>query len=295
MSYTTLRWMGILFPALLVGLFESLRHSFLEQILPGMLGNFATLFLVMSVTFFFFQRLFRAMDRIDRRLASEQRKTALLQERDRIAREMHDGLGQSLFFLNIKLQSAEKNIGEGHLNQVRSDVEESRSVITDLYTRVRHTIYDLKNASRDDWTLDGAIETTLDEIQEQSGLATHLEVTVKNDAARNSAEAFHLLRIAREAIYNANRHGKPSEIRVVLDIDESGTCLLEVRDNGRGFDPASRKRKGHFGLSMMQERASLIGAELQVTSAPGKGTAVRLRVPLVVDHKKIETGGTSIG
>ncbi len=295
MSYTTLRWMGMLFPALLVGLFESVRHTFLEPFLPGMVGNFATVLLVMSVTFIFYERLFRAIDRTTRRLANEQRKTALLQERDRIAREMHDSLSQSLFFLNIKLQSAQSHVSAQRLDQVRDDVSESRSVVADLYARVRHTIYDLKNAARDNWRLDEAIDSTLREIQASSGVATRFELSIKNESARSSPSAFHLLRIAREAIYNANRHGRPSEIRVKLDIDASGACLLEVRDNGQGFDPSNRERHGHYGLSIMKERASLIGGDLQITSAPGKGSVMRLWVPSLRGESSTEVGGSAVG
>src|SRR5690625_5185877 len=98
MNYQTLRWAGILFPALMVGVFETIRHEYLERFLSGMVGNIATAAIAMAITFWFFDRLFRAVERINQDLAIEQRRTALLEERDRIAREMHDGVSQSLFF-----------------------------------------------------------------------------------------------------------------------------------------------------------------------------------------------------
>lgn len=286
MNYATLRWAGIVFPTILVALFETIRHKYLERFLPGMVGNLVTGLVVLAITFFFYTRLFRAVERVNQELVAERERSALLQERDRIAREMHDGLSQSLFFLNIKLKSAERSIVRARYEDAQREVADARATVGTLYTRVRQTIYDLKNTGSDDWTLDGAIETTLNELQTQRNIRTHLEVRIKNDNVRSSVEAFHLLQIARESLYNASRHADATYVRVVIDIAEDGTALVEVSDDGRGFDVAQAAQEGRFGLTMMRERAALVGADLQVSSAPGRGTTVRVVAKLGTGSRK---------
>src|SRR5690606_15708810 len=122
LRYKTLRWAGALFPAVIVGFFESVRHYYLEPLIPGMVGNVVTAALVISATSFFYSRFFRVVERINRRLSQEQSKTALLLERNATAREMHDGLSQSLFFLNVKLRAAARHLDQEAVPAAQDDL-----------------------------------------------------------------------------------------------------------------------------------------------------------------------------
>ncbi|HLS91463.1 MAG TPA: sensor histidine kinase [Limnochordia bacterium] len=280
MNYSRMRWLGAIVPGVVAWTFETLRHEFFERGTGGAVGNIVTFALVTSVTFVILHWVFDAMESVTRKLAEEQNRSALLKERERIAREMHDGLSQSLFFLNTKLTRVEKLLGQGDLNTAQGVIEEARRVTEEVYTRVRQTIYDLRAAAAEDWRLEKALARYVAEFEDDTGIEVDLAIEVEPECAAIE-EAFHLFRIVQEALFNVRRHAEATKVRLVLFLDKSGRCELEIADNGRGFDVNawSGTSGGHFGLVMMTERAKLIGAEFRVESAPGQGTRIRLFRP----------------
>ena len=197
------------------------------------------------------------------------RETAVLDERRRIARDLHDGLAQELAFIVRRAKrTLEKGVEPSDVTQIANAAEraldESRRVIATLTRPLDEPL---------DVVLSEAVKGVADRVGTTVALALDPDVHVSADVR----EA--LVRIAREAVTNAARHGDASLVRVEL---ENGNGLrLRIVDDGRGFDQISprRRRTGGFGFSSMADRARAIGGDLYVESARGAGTTVEVVLP----------------
>jgi signal transduction histidine kinase len=192
-------------------------------------------------------------------------EAAILEERRRLARDLHDGLAQELAYVVSRAQQAAQQT-PGRI------VEELSIVAQRALDDSRRAIAALVEPL--DQPIGVALERVTDEVSERTGVPIKLIVTegTEVDAARREA----LLRIVREAVLNAARHSNAHAITVRLS-NETGV-QLEVSDDGVGFD-ASAARRDRFGLISMKERAHALGAELSIDSEPGAGTTVQVVFP----------------
>jgi len=281
MDYSKTRWLGAIVPGMVAWTFETMRHVYFERVMGGPLGNIVTFCLVTTVSYLILDRIFDVIESVGEKLAREQQRSALLKERDRIAREMHDGLSQSLFFLNTKLATVERCLAQSDVEAARREIQEAQQATGEVYTRVRQTIYDLKASAGDDWRLETALAKYVEDFEEDTGIPVQLELAVEREGeleAGDVEEAFHLFRIVQEALFNIRRHAGATQVRVSLRLEADGLCELEIADDGKGFrvEEVMGGSGGRFGLRMMQERAKLIGAEFTVESSPGMGTRIRV-------------------
>ncbi|MCP4085145.1 MAG: GAF domain-containing sensor histidine kinase [Actinomycetia bacterium] len=193
------------------------------------------------------------------------------EERTRIARDLHDRIGQSLAYLAIELDRlvSKEQRGEeigANLDQLRADV---RGVISE----VRDTLYDLRTDVSDAKT----IVATLDEYVERVRQRSRLEITLRVDQGEERLPILQereMWRIAQEALTNVERHAEATKVRILWR-SNGKAAALEVADNGKGFPPGRAGRLDSYGILGMRERASSIGATLDIISAPGEGTRVR--------------------
>ena len=199
-------------------------------------------------------------------------QAAVLEERRRLARDLHDGLAQEVTFVVSRARALlYEDADSPGLKQIASAAEnalyESRRAISALTDPV-------------DESLDVALGKLAAEITEREGVDLELDLGRDIHAPNDVQE--HLLRIAREAMTNATRHGKPSRIRVELQkVDDVGLRLV-VGDDGVGFDDELDPRNnGGFGLVSMEERAQRLAGELAIESVPGAGTRLEVRIPKV--------------
>jgi signal transduction histidine kinase len=199
----------------------------------------------------------RQVARYQRRIA----EGAVLDERRRIARELHDGLAQELAYISSQSRRLRAEPAARHIaTAAERALDESRAAISAL-TRPA------------DEPLDVSVAQMAEALAGRAGANVELELSRGIEVAPQTQQA--LLRILREALTNATRHAGASAIRV--ELVDGPAVRLRVSDNGRGFDPRER---GHgFGLTSMRERAQAIGGELSVSSEPGDGTAVEVVVP----------------
>jgi signal transduction histidine kinase len=187
-------------------------------------------------------------------------QAAVVEERRRIARDLHDGLAQELAYLARNLDSLDESAADGTLERLRRAVEraqlESRRAVTTLAAPVGQSV-------------ESALAEAVDEVADRFhvGLDLDLATGLRLPAAR--AEA--LVRIACEAVANAARHSGADRVRLSLERD-GPRARLRVSDRGRGFEPTAPA--GGFGLVSMRERARSVGGELRITSAPGRGSKV---------------------
>ncbi len=199
----------------------------------------------------------------------------ILQERARLAREIHDGLAQTLAFLKIEIGRAENFLAQGKTAQAALLLKDSSRTLEDAYLDARQAIENLRRVP------DECLETWLRQVAEDfealSGLPVETDLRLSRDLPVNAQAQ--LIRIVQEAFTNVRKHARAGRVRLAAWEDGDET-LIEVTDDGRGFDPADAMAAARFGLRGMRERAESIGAEFQVASRPNGGTTVQLRVPL---------------
>ena len=209
------------------------------------------------------------------RIQNELKRFALVEDRERIAKELHDDVIQSLFAEGMALQSslAVVNNPDAMETRITQAVEHIDRVIRDL----RNYIFALTPGATADRTLERSIREIAQSFAEASNTEIDVDIDVRT-AARLSNRAADILHVAREAVSNAVRHSGGDRIRIGL-ISSGSVALLEVSDNGKGFHPGEMVGRGN-GLTNLRARAESVSGELEIESAPGRGTWVRLRIPL---------------
>ncbi len=195
--------------------------------------------------------------------------TAYEQERNRIARELHDGLGQDLLAIKFSLQSVNEKLKNENLNLLILNLERAIS-------NLRNTLKGLRSAIIDDMGLGRAIELYAREFTKSTGIVTHL--FVKADCRVTSIIEQNVFRIFQEALSNVAKHANATEVHISVEIDER-IVILKVSDNGCGFDSGAKHTERGMGIASMAERATLLGGIFKIKSAPGKGTTIEVRVP----------------
>jgi len=192
------------------------------------------------------------------------------EERQRIARELHDGLLPSLASLSLQLHTASNRLAsEGH--PLASEIDKLADQAQANSRDVRGVIHDLRPVALDELGLVPALREHLDRCQREHGLNVELaaEVPERLPAAVETA----LFRIVQEAVNNVLRHARARHVRVVLLRDDA-QVRLDVVDDGQGFDPQLPRSGRHIGLWSMRERVERLGGQFMVRSTPGQGTTV---------------------
>ncbi|MFA5892054.1 MAG: GAF domain-containing sensor histidine kinase [Actinomycetota bacterium] len=209
------------------------------------------------------------------RLREELQRLAVLEDRERIAKELHDGVVQSLFAVGMALQATEAVATDEAVVRQRLEaaVDDIDRVIRDL----RNYIFALRPGGMVDWQLDRMLRELAEDFRQGERMV--VSVDIDEDAASVlSSNAGDLMQAAREAMSNAVRHSDGSRVSLSL-YHEFGCVVLQVEDDGTGFDPAAVAGTGH-GLTNLGARASALGGSLRIDSAPGKGARVRITIPL---------------
>jgi signal transduction histidine kinase len=240
---------------------------------------------VAALTTLFVSCVVSERERASRELAETRRTEGAraLEERRRIARDLHDSVSQALFSTVLHTRTAEKAlVQEGGSPSGR--VGRSLAAIADLTRRVqsemRALFFELHRDPLDDGLV-AALARHASAVRTSDGLTIDIEGPGPRLALPERVES-QLFAIGREALVNVQRHAGATAAHVRVEV-QRGQVVVEVRDNGRGFDPAGG-HPGHFGLDSMRSRAAEIGALITITSAPESGTLVRVCVPTETDH-----------
>ncbi len=216
--------------------------------------------------------------------ATEGRDLAVLEERTRLAREIHDTLAQQLTGIVLQLEAAEALQGRNQGVRARELMVAAREQARLALQEARRSVWNLRPMPLEAAGLTAAVSLEADRFAARSGMA----VAVRNDRvprhlALSPQSEVAVFRILQEALANAGQHSGASHVDVELRVSD-GELVLTVSDDGSGFDAGAEGVSGaagdSFGLVGMRERARLIGAEFEVTSAPAGGTTVLVRVPL---------------
>jgi signal transduction histidine kinase len=200
---------------------------------------------------------------------------AILEERNRLARELHDSVTQSLYGLVVFAGAGQEVLEVGGVDQAQRHLDRIEDAAQQALKEMRLLVYELRPPALKDEGLVGALRQRLDAVEGRAEIAIDLQVDGLVDLPASIEEG--LFRIAQEALNNALKHAAASLVTVRIgEID--GRVELEVKDDGVGFVLDAVRDKGGLGLASMRERAEQLGGQLQVQSAPGKGTTVRIRL-----------------
>jgi NarL family two-component system sensor histidine kinase YdfH len=226
------------------------------------------------------QALLAELEAANRQLAeyaAQVEDLVLTAERQRMARELHDTLAQGLAGLILQLEAARSHIDQGRPSRAGEIVDQAMARARSTLHEARQAIGDLRapGAGVDDLGL--AIRREAERFSRATGIPCAVEIALVAPLPPRSNE--HVLRIVAEALSNVAQHAEAGQVWVSA-VQSAGVVEITVRDDGAGFDAgAAGAPAGHYGLVGMRERARLAGGELAISSAPGQGTAVRLRLP----------------
>lgn len=212
-------------------------------------------------------------------LAAEGRELAVLEERTRLAREIHDTLAQQLTGIVLQLEAAE-GYAERSPGRTRSLLVTARDQARSALQEARRSVWNLRPASLEATGLVAALDREVRRWSRSTGVPARLRAeALPNPLNLQPAAEVGLLRIAQEALSNAGRHSGAHSVEVSL-ARRDAALELSIQDDGCGFDPQASSQPGSFGLVGMAERARLAGGVLEVSTVPGHGTRVTVRLPL---------------
>lgn len=214
------------------------------------------------------------------------------EERRRIAREMHDGLAQTL--ADALLQTDLSGMAaQAHPEQVAGDLRELRGVLERAMRELREFMSDLRRQDQAAETLFGALEAMGREFDRRYEIRT-TTAGAGDDAQLPSAIRHAVLAIVRQALTNVAAHARATAVEIRGELTEQA-CTIAVTDNGVGFDPAAHRANPpsphHLGIISMEERAALVGGTLRIDSRPGAGTTVTIHIPLGRSHADTHPAG----
>jgi len=199
-------------------------------------------------------------------------------ERKRLARELHDGAGQTLTGLLVRLKTIEN---KASVPQLKDDLRTMQGLVSDTIEQIRTLAHQLRPAALEEFGLPIALDALVKEISDQQGMEGICECLIGSNEIPDEIEVV-LYRIAQEGMTNILRHAHASRMRLVVDRIEQGVNMI-IEDNGLGFDPetlGTANQKRHLGLISMRERAEILGGSLDIYTAPNMGTTIQVQVPI---------------
>ena len=206
-------------------------------------------------------------------------REAIIDERRRIARELHDGVAQSLGYLNLKTRQVSDYVSSQNTVKALTELNDIRKVVQDTYEDIRESI-DQLSAEMRNLPMIPAMANYIREFGDNNNLKVHFDYPRPFPELSPVAE-LQLFRIVQEALTNVRRHAQATEVEVKVE-NSKGAVEMLVRDNGRGFilDDLEDKPPGYHGLNIVKERAEMLGGTLNISTAPGEGTALMVSLPL---------------
>lgn len=206
-------------------------------------------------------------------LFERSRELTVIEERNRLARDLHDSIVQTLFSLSLRAEAA-SNVSKSDPERAAAELDTVRELSSDALAQLRSIVFELRPA---DLAAEGIVETLAKHVEVLGRVnGQRIEFVANGDRPPAPDVELALYRIVQEAVSNAIKHAQASKISIALDLTDGPAAV--VTDDGVGFDPSSRQiRERHLGITSMEERAAAIGASFKIDSAPGAGTTVTVQ------------------
>ncbi len=208
------------------------------------------------------------------RLYERAKQVAVMEERQRLAAELHDSVTQALYGISLYAEAAAQHFSGNRLDRVEQYLNDIRETAKESLADMRLLLFELRPPILENEGLVSMLRTRLFSVENRAGIKTQLESNLSERLPLPEEET--LFRIANEALNNALKHSRARAVNVRIG-REGSLVTLEVVDDGVGFDPEAPAEGGRMGLATMKERAQARGWDLEVRSQPGSGTCVRVR------------------
>ena len=277
MTLKSMRWIFILLPPVMIGSFEYIRHGWLLDYLSMEDGNLYITILTFLISYIVTTGLFNQIEKSNRRLAAEQARRAVFEERERLASELHDSIAQMLFYLNVQLKQGK--------------TEEARAAISELDHHLRQAIFHLRTSPELSASFDERIRSWVKEWSLLAGIAAEARVDGRANDRFDREEQIALFAIIQEAFTNIRKHSGATEASLELAIGDDGSWTLTVRDNGIGMAGGAPGRD-RYGLALMDKRAKSLGAVLDIRAG---GTPSGTQAGAAGGAGGMDAGGNAAG
>jgi len=213
----------------------------------------------------------------NRKLRAQSEQLAIVDERNRLARELHDSVTQSLYSLTLFAETARRMLDAGELSETRRALDEIAESSQQSLKEMRLLVYKLRPSSYENLGLANSLEQRLRAVEGRSGIRFEFSADKKTKLSSGAESA--LYAIAVEALNNSLKYARASAVRVALAEDENG-IFLEIADNGCGFDLEQARQSGGLGLASIEERVRQLNGTLAITSSAQEGTVLQVHLPL---------------
>jgi len=224
-------------------------------------------------------------------MTAQLQSIAVVEERARLAREMHDGLSQILGFLSLEMQSLELLVKQGRIDETLEELTKARTRIRDAQAEVRENILNLRTALTSDGEVIPFLREYIQEFELQTGIETHVEDSASASVHLASMCEVQLVRIVQEALTNIRLHADANHLWVQFRQEKNGLGV-NIKDDGIGFIETELKK--HFGLKSMRERTESVNGQISIESQPGMGTRIFLWLPADSQHHQEKTHAQAI-
>ena len=260
MSFRTLKIITILVPPLLIGSFELIRHSVLLYHMSMETGNYLIILLTLVVSYVFSTWMFKMIEEKNHRLATEREMRAVYEERERLAKELHDNIAQTLFLLKVNLK--------------KGKIYEASGLVNSIDANLRQAIYNLRVNPLEMISFPKRVENWLIEWSTVSGIETNISIQI-TEGYFSPSEEVQLFGIIQEAFTNIRKHSEAQSAGLLLQMIPNG-WEMKIEDDGKGFSKNERSLN-QYGLVMLKERVEKIDAVLEFSSEKNHGTKIMVK------------------
>ena len=287
------KWLMVLIPpsTLVVG------HGLLGLAIGGhaatetLVVTAAVALLALVLAFLFAETMFRVLQVLQAEaLAREQdmlTMSAVMQERGRLSRELHDGVAQLVAHLLLRLDTIKELVEAGRRQEAQSELERLHGVADEIYDDIGESIRGLRTDVADRGLVH-ALRDYVDLFEERHRVSVRLQTDDGADHLSPLA-AFQIFRLIQEALTNVRKHARAREVAITLTFDGPDQLKVVITDDGQGFNPGSSRsgKERPLGLTSMRERVESLGGTFQVRSQPGLGTHLTATIPIAGTRKEL--------
>lgn len=271
MSYKHIKWMILIIPTITVGLWEYIRHQFLMPYLSMEAGNWLTPVIIYLVSVTLLSKLFQVMERAQAELEKEKAAKSALEAREQLARELHDGIAQSLFLLSVQMDKADRNLsGSAH----QGELKDARKTVHEIHHYVRQAIAQLK-VPPDSGDLQAHPQQMLRQIEDliySSRMESKISWNIP-DGALSTKEQIELIACIREAVLNIRKHANADFIQITGQ-GNAASWNVSIMDDGLGYEGDPWERPDRYGLRITKDRAAEMGWEFDFFNQEHGGTCM---------------------